>query len=164
MTSNSNIYSHWTPQQAYDKLSAQCAARELCSADIFKHATMHGLTRIQIEPLLQKLKDEKFVDDTRFARMFVKEKFNLYAWGRMKILAALHAKAIDQQICLVALQEIDQQQYLQTLQNIIQNKARIIKTQDQQTKQVQLIRYAASKGYEKELIQHCLRTINNQQK
>ena len=51
-----------------------------------------------------------------------------------------------------ALQQIDEEEYIQALKKIIETKRRLIKEPNQTKLKFKLMSYALSKGYEKDLI------------
>ena len=73
-----------------NRLQAQCSKREYCSSDVFRKAmkAFDG-DREQAERILQSLRDDKFVDDLRYASAFAREKSRLTGWGPAKITYTL---------------------------------------------------------------------------
>ena len=64
-----------------NRLQAQCSKREYCSADIFRKAmTAFNGDRDQAGRLLKDLQDDGFVDDSRYAAAFAREKSRLSGW------------------------------------------------------------------------------------
>ena len=45
---------------------------------------------------MQRLVAERFIDDSRFARLFVRDRLRFASWGERKILMALRQKGIDE--------------------------------------------------------------------
>ena len=81
-----------TEQEALQKLSALCARAEHSSGEMLEKMRRWQLSEDAHERVLDRLIDEKFVDDERFARLFVREKIRFDRWGRRKIEQALYQK------------------------------------------------------------------------
>ena len=90
-----------------DRLQAQCSKREYCSSDVFRKAlkAFDG-DREMAGKILQSLQDDRFVDDSRYAAAFAREKSRLSGWGPAKITYMLAGKGIPRQVVVEALKEI----------------------------------------------------------
>jgi regulatory protein len=74
-------------------------------------------------------------------------------WGRIKIKAALKAKFLPSQSINIALQQIEDEIYIDNLNYLMVRKKReLANEKDSQKKKAKLLRYLASNGYESELI------------
>ena len=76
----------------------------------------------------------------------------LFRSGRQKIAMALRQKSIPQDLIIQALNSIDQEEYLKTLNKIISAKRKTLKNSDEYQNNIKLIRAAVSKGFEIPLI------------
>ena len=81
------------------RLQAQCSRREFCTSDIRAKAlkSMEGDAEAA-DRIVTSLKEDKFVDDLRYASAFAREKASLSGWGAQKITYALICKGIDRQV------------------------------------------------------------------
>ncbi len=106
-----------------------------------------------MEEIIQRLKKENFINEQRFAQAFVHDKFLFNKWGKIKIRNALAAKNIPDSIITEALQTIDEQEYLKTLEKLAKQKLKSLqKETDKQKLKSKILRYLSSKGYEFEKI------------
>lgn len=64
-----------TTQEAFNKAAACCSGAEYCLSDIQKKLDKWGLGAAQQEEVLTRLQAEKFIDEARFCRCFVRDKF-----------------------------------------------------------------------------------------
>ena len=79
-----------------DRLQTQCVKREYCRSDIFRKAlTAFDGDKDAAERLVESLVEDRFVDDSRYAAAFAREKARLSGWGPVKISFALTAKGIQ---------------------------------------------------------------------
>ena len=114
----------------------------------------------QAENILKKLLDDKFVDELRYAKSFVRDKFRLNKWGRIKLEYALRQKKIDEKIIQDALAEIDEKKYFNIVAELLQGKSKTLKDKDPGIIKAKLIRFAQSKGFEYHVIRQALQTIS----
>ena len=63
--------------------------------------------------IVARLVKERYIDDERYARAFVKDKIRYNKWGRRKVQQALWLKHIDSEIQQRVLDEIDEKDYLE---------------------------------------------------
>src|SRR5690606_23380424 len=99
-----------------------------------------------------------FLNEERFARSFVRGKFNQKSWGRIKIRVELKKRKIPAKMIESALSEIDEVNYLQTLENLFEKKKQSLKNERESFKKKAKIRnYLLQKGYESEIIAGLLR-------
>lgn len=134
-------------------MEALCARSEQCSYDIMTKLLRTGLSRDDIDRVMQSLTDKRFVDDVRFAAAYVRDKYRFARWGRRKIAMALRAKRIDSGTVGRALDEaVDQDEYVAVLRDLMRAKARTITEGNSYEGRTKLFRFAASRGYETDLI------------
>jgi regulatory protein len=99
-----------------------------------------------------------FIDEERYCRAFVKDKVVYNKWGRRKVEQALWAKRIPQEIISEALDEVDQENYVDTLRQLLKNKSRSVKASSEYERIQKLIRFAAGRGFTMDVIRQCLNT------
>ena len=95
-------------KQVFDALSAQCAKREYCTADVRRKA----LQRLEFdaaaaEAVVSALVAEGYADDRRYAAAYAREKSALAGWGPVKIRTTLLARGVPREVAVEALGEID---------------------------------------------------------
>lgn len=144
--------------EAKHKIEAWCAYRDRCHDEVYKKLRDYGLDDEDTNALLSHLISYQFLDEQRFANSFVSGKFKLKKWGKIKITAHLKQKRIPAKCISEALNEIDQDEYLQTLHDLAIQKWKEKKGSDFEIK-VKVQRYLAQKGYEQELIYNQLEDI-----
>lgn len=150
-----------TPEQqsAYLKAAAICSRSETCTYNIQEKLKLWGLNEADSILVIGHLKDEKYIDDERFARAYVKDKFRFNHWGRQKIEFMLRARKISQEILELAFEEIEEEGYADELQKLLQEKAKTIKAKDQYDKRNKLMRFAMGRGFESGKIYAALKEL-----
>lgn len=141
-------------ESLYRRASAYCARRETCRGDLEKKFRSAEIEPDLIDRVLDRLEQEKFIDEQRYARAFVHDKAAFARWGRLKIRNALIIKGIDKHLIDIALEEeIDEKTYRQTLRELLSAKLRSLKfdPSDRRASYLaaqKLARFAASRGFE----------------
>ena len=85
-----------TEQEAYLRLTALCAQAEHCEQEMRDKMKRWELNETAQDHVIERLVKERYVDDARYARAFVKDKIRYNKWGRRKVQQALWQKRIDQ--------------------------------------------------------------------
>ena len=116
-----------TEQGAYLQLAQLCARSEHCQYELTEKMRRWGMTEEAQARVMQRLVSERYVDDLRFARAFVKDKILYNKWGRRKVEQALWAKRISDDVRAEVLSEVADEQYLSVLRPLLKQKRRSIK-------------------------------------
>jgi len=133
--------------EAYLKLSTLCAGAEYCEADLRKKMQRWEMPDGAEDAVIAQLIKERFVDEERFARAFVREKFRFNKWGRVRITQELKMKRISQNTIEDALEEIPSDDNLETLKALIESKKKSVKGKSDYEIKCKLIRFALSRGF-----------------
>lgn len=133
---------------AYDKAAFLCSRSEHCTSEIQEKLKQWGLSSEASIPVIEQLIAEKYLDDERFARAYVKDKFRFNHWGKQKIEYMLRAKKINQEILELAFEEIVDEDYSENLLKLITGKAPSLKAKDKYDKRNKLMRFAMGRGFE----------------
>lgn len=129
-----------------------CARSERCTRDTKYFLESIGTNDDDIDEILNRLKKEKFLDELRFARAFVNDKYRFNSWGRKKISYELNAKGVPSEIIGEALEVLDPDEYYEHLKEQLEKKSGSIKGGSYYEKKAKLTRFAAGRGYEMDLI------------
>lgn len=141
------------PDKAFQKMMASCARHEQCSWDIKEKLKKWQLTDSDSDSIISRLEEQKFIDNERFVKAYVKDRSQFNDWGKNKIRYHLQVKRISPELIDDALNSIEDENYSATLEKILQIKLQQIKPVDDKWQaKAKLIRFAASKGFEPELI------------
>ena len=135
-----------------------CSKQERCKHDIRGKLKKYGLKETDIERVLTALKEEKFIDESRFASMFAHDKLRLNKWGRIKIRYMLYHKQISGEIIDEALQKMDQDEYEEILRQELTKKKTSIRSGSPWDIRNKLFGFARQRGFEPDLIKSVLDT------
>ena len=141
---------------AYLTLAALCAQAEHCQWEMLEKMRRWELPEEEQARVMQRLVSERYVDDERYARAFVKDKVRYNKWGRRKVEQALWQKHIDDDFRQRVLDEVDDSEYLAVLKPLLQQKRRSTKAANDYELNQKLVRFAVSRGFTFDIIRQCL--------
>ena len=139
-------------QEALSYTMDLCSRQEKCSSEIREKLRKFKLPGAHIEKVLQTLMKERFIDESRYAGMFVRDKLRFNRWGRIKIRYMLLAKQIPEEIIRDAIDGIDDQNYLEILKEELIKKRHQIKDNNPFNVRNKLARFGQQRGFESGLI------------
>lgn len=129
-----------------DKMRRLCSRREYCVSDIRTKLMKELEGDVQkVETALTKLKEERYVDDLRYATAYARDKAAISGWGTTKIRYMLSAKGVAKDVVTEALNEVDEGKASSRLKKLLENKYKSLKD-DPQWK-IKLLRFALGRGY-----------------
>ena len=148
-------------QEAYLQLAALCAQAEHCQQEMRDKMKRWNIDETAQNHVIARLVKERYIDDERFARAFVKDKIRYNKWGRRKVQQALWMKRIDDEIQQRVLDEIDDKEYLDVLRPLLKQKRKSIKADSDYELNQKLVRFALGRGFTFDLIRQCLDVDDN---
>lgn len=148
-----------TLQQAMNRAAALCARCEQAPNDIREKLLKWGLSAPDASRLLQDLIGQGFLDEQRFARAYVKDKFAFNGWGKIKIAHQLRLKGIPIEAINEAMASIDPDAYRQRLVELLRAKWTSVKDREPRAAWAAMMRFAASRGFEAPLANECIQEV-----
>lgn len=148
-----------TEQDIFARIARICSRSEECSSDVRKKIKELGADDELREKILQRLVEEKFVDDDRYVRAYVRDKFRINKWGKVKMRYYLKMKGLPEDIIEAGFEEIDPDEYTSLLVKTMKEKAKSVKKSNKFEKMGQVIRFAQGRGFEPELIHRYLNSV-----
>jgi regulatory protein len=129
-----------------------CSKSEKCIFDIESKLKLRELDEVDIKKIIEILVSQNYIDEARFAKYYARDKFKFQKWGKIKIKAMLKAKKISNSNINLGLIEINDDIYEKVLEEIIGKKLKTLKFTEEYDRNVKIIRFALSKGFENEII------------
>lgn len=145
-----------TEQEAYLQLAAVCAQAEHCPQEMRDKMTRWGVDPEAQERVVARLVKERYIDEERYARAFVKDKIRYQKWGRRKVQQGLWQKRIPDEIQQQVLSEMDDEAYLSILRPLLKQKRKTTKAQSDYELNQKLVRFALGRGFTFDIIRQCL--------
>ena len=138
--------------EALNKAAAYCTLCERCISEVKSKLDAWGVNYSSQQTIIDRLIDEKFIDEKRYCMAFVNDKLRFNHWGRIKIQAKLREKKLPRDLISEALENIDDEEYNNILLTLIKNKSREAGNIEEYKKREKVLRFAASRGFEPSLI------------
>lgn len=148
-----------SPEQALTALMRLAARSEKSSGDALRLMQNWGVDPSARQGVLQRLIDDKFIDDRRYAEAFVRDKMRFSGWGVFKLRAALRNKGISTDIVEDVLRMLDSNNMADRLRERLERKMRTTKYTTRYDLKTKLMRYGASLGYDFESVGDVVDTL-----
>jgi regulatory protein len=145
--------------KALSRMANLCARREYCVFDIETKLQRYNLENDIIKSIIAKLKNEKYIDELRFTRSFIRDKIRFNKWGRTKILYTLRQKRVPENIVNEAFLDFTDNDLNDSLQELLEAKWNTIKGNSDYEKQTKLIRFGLSRGFDMANILQCIKKL-----
>lgn len=142
--------------EAKKKITAYCVYQERCQKEVRDKLYSYGLSSEDVEKLLTAMILEGFLNEERFARAFVRGKFRLKKWGRVRIRKELQFRMLNEKCISLGMQEIDEEDYKDALVFLAERKSLNTVEKDPLIKRKKLNQYLVYKGFESEAIRETL--------
>jgi regulatory protein len=142
----------YTVDEATKILEGYCAYQERCHKEVEQKLYDLNMIPEAKEQIILHLLQHNFLNEERYSRAFVRGKFSIKKWGKVKIITGLKFKGISPYNINSGLQEINQEDYLKTLLVVAEKKIELIKEPNAYKKRTKLASFLISKGFESELV------------
>ncbi len=146
-------------EQALAKLQRYCVYQDRCHQEVRSKLLDLGIYGEDLEFIIAELISENFLNEERYACSYARGKHRIKKWGRVRIRQELRRRNISAYCMKKAMQEIEEEDYLGTLEQLLTKKAALIKEKDLFRKRAKLASYAIHKGYESQLIWDSLKKV-----
>ncbi|MEZ4829679.1 MAG: regulatory protein RecX [Bacteroidia bacterium] len=131
------------------KIYQYCAYQDRSTAEVRKKLTEWDVSREEQENIIAHLEAERFLDEERFTRSFVRGKFFHKSWGRTKIRHELRLRTIPAAVIeRVMNQEIPPETYQQTIETLITRKRSEYRSDSPEKQKEKIFRFLLQKGFE----------------
>lgn len=150
-----------TVSQALSRAAALCSRSEQAPADIRQKLLGWGLNANDASQVLTQLVEQGFIDEKRYARAFVNDRFAFNGWGKIKIAYQLRIKGIPAETAQEALALIDEQEYHDRLVELLRAKWRTVGDREPTAAIAAMMRFAASRGFETQLAYQCIKEVTH---
>lgn len=143
-------------KSALNKAMYLCSKREYCREEIRQKLVSWDVSNSDSEKILDSLVAERFIDESRYANAFTRDKFKYNKWGKVKIASQLKLKRIPKDIISESLGGIDHDAYVLLLKDLLTAQKKRIKANSEYELKGKLLRFALSKGFESSLVYEIL--------
>ncbi|MFC5047971.1 regulatory protein RecX [Aquimarina hainanensis] len=141
-----------TVAEAIKKLEHYCAYQERCHQEVEKKIATYSLIPEAKEKIILHLLAHNYLNEERFAKSFARGKFSIKKWGKNRITQELKIRHISTRNITTALSDIENSEYLKTLNELAIKKLDTIKETDKFKKRKKLADYLLYRGWESHLV------------
>jgi regulatory protein len=135
------------------KIAKFCAYQERSHQQVRAKLKDLGVNGDDAEEAIVWLIEENFLNEERFAKAFCTGKFRHNDWGKIKIKHELKQLGVSEYCIKNGLNEIEDEEYLVTIQKLIQSKLhQLEKETNLYIKKQKTMAFLVQKGYESNLI------------
>lgn len=139
-------------KEALIKAANFCAYQERTHKEVRQRLAELAVIGDESEAIIAWLIENNYLNEERFARIFAGSKFRQKKWGRIKIRQELKMRGVSDYCLKAGMSEIDGDDYMITLQEIIEKKSREIKDSNKLIIKQKLVKFALSRGFENDLV------------
>jgi len=152
-------------EQALQKAKHYCGYQERSHYEVREKLYALGMHKQQVEELISQLIEENYLNEERFAIEFAGGKFRMKQWGRVKIKYELKQKRVSEYCIKKALKQIDEDDYLKSLNTLAKKKWNSIKGDgvNHFVKMSKTTTYLMQKGFETDLIQAAIALLRKEE-
>ncbi|WP_136482082.1 regulatory protein RecX [Cognatitamlana onchidii] len=149
----------YTLQEAIRKLEQYCAYQERCHQEVRQKLEALNMIPEAIDVVIVHLLEHNFLNESRFAKTFVRGKFNIKGWGKQRLKLELKRRFISEYNIGAALAEIEETEYLDIFYTISQKKIQSMRETNVLKKRQRFINYFLYRGWESHLVYEMANTI-----
>lgn len=129
-----------------------CVYQDRCHYEVEQKMREFLLIPEAKDEILLYLMKENYLNEERFTRSYIRGKFNIKNWGRIKIKIHLKQKGISEKLISKCMDEIDEDDYRKIILQIWNNYYERQKGLKDYQKKSKTIHYLISRGFEYEEI------------
>lgn len=143
---------NFTVNEIEQKLKRYCSYQDRCHNEVEKKLKEFDLIEEAKNKILFNLINENYLNESRFSENFVRGKFKIKNWGKIKIVQELKSRNISDINIKRGLMEIDEVEYKNKLENIFNKKLSSLGNQSVINKKKKIFSYLSYRGWETNLI------------
>ena len=142
----------YTINEAKKKVERYCAYQERCHLEVITKLRTMRMIPAAIDLITTHLIENDFLNEERFSRSYARGKFNIKNWGKGKIVSELKRRNISKFNIKLALEEIDEKDYLEKLDHLARKRLTQITERNLQKRRKKLTDYLLYRGWEVNLV------------
>lgn len=140
-------------KEIYRKIASFCSYQDRCKQEVVTRLNDWDVPQEMVSTILGLLQDEKYLDEERYVKSFVRGKFEYKKWGRWKIRMILRQKGIAEQQIKDGLTVIEPDRYDEVIIQLLKAKIKSVKAENEWVLKQKLLASMAAKGFEPEIVQ-----------
>ena len=149
----------YTVEEAKRKLEKYCIYQDRCHKEIEQKIFEMGMIEEAKNMIILHLMEHDFVNEERFSKSYARGKFRIKKWGKQRIIRELKFRNISDYNITSALKEIDEEEYLKTLENLAQKKMANISEKNPYKKSQKITNFLLYRGFENNLVYEVVKEL-----
>ncbi|MBT4959220.1 MAG: recombinase RecX [Flavobacteriaceae bacterium] len=141
-----------TLKEIEGKLQYYCSYQDRCHKEVIAKLKTFGVKSNESNQIISNLIKENYLNESRFSKSFVRGKFNIKNWGKVRIINELKFRNISPYNITLGLNEIDDQDYMKKLEDIFNKKLSSLSNLSSPLKKKKIISYLLYRGWESNLV------------
>ena len=141
-----------TLKEIESKLQHYCSYQDRCHKEVIAKLKTFGVKSNESNQIISNLIKENYLNESRFSKSFVRGKFNIKNWGKVRIINELKFRNISPYNITLGLNEIDDQDYMKKLEDIFNKKLSSLSNLSSPLKKKKIISYLLYRGWESNLV------------
>ena len=141
-----------TTKQIESKLQYYCSYQDRCHKEVIEKLKTFNIKSNESNEIISNLIKDNYLNESRFSENFVRGKFKIKNWGKVRIVRELKQRNISRYNINLGLKEIDSQEYQNKFDEIFKNKLSSLNNLNKTIKKKKIISYLLYRGWESNLI------------
>jgi regulatory protein len=141
-----------TTKQIESKLQYYCSYQDRCHKEVIEKLKTFNIKSNESNEIISNLIKDNYLNESRFSENFVRGKFKIKNWGKVRIVRELKQRNISRYNINLGLKKIDSQEYQNKLDEIFKNKLSSLENLNKTIKKKKIISYLLYRGWESNLI------------
>tara|TARA_B100001250_G_scaffold360813_1_gene338542 strand:- start:200 stop:664 length:465 start_codon:yes stop_codon:yes gene_type:complete len=141
-----------TLKEIEKKLQHYCSYQDRCHKEVIEKLKTYKIKSSDINQIISNLINANFLNESRFSKSFVRGKFNIKNWGKVRIQNELKKRNISSYNISLGMKEIDEIKYYKKLDYIFNKKLSSLDGINTLSKKKKIISYLTYRGWESNLI------------
>jgi regulatory protein len=151
----------YTLEEARKKLEKYCIYQDRCHKEIEQKLYEMNMIEEAKNIIILHLIEHNFVNEERFSKSYARGKFRIKKWGKQRIIRELKSRRISDYNIKSGLKEINEEDYLKTLEALTQNKIDTVLEKNSYKKSQKVTNFLLYRGFENNLVYDMVRELMN---
>ena len=141
-----------TLKEIEGKLQYYCSYQDRCHKEVTEKLKTFNVKQHESNQIISNLINDNYLNESRFSESFVRGKFKIKNWGKIRIISELKRRNISPYNITLGLKEVEDQDYLNKFEEIFKKKLSSLNNLSSDVKKKKIISYLQYRGWESNLI------------
>ena len=141
-----------TLKEREGKLQYYCSYQDRCHKEVTEKLKTFNVKQHESNQIISNLINDNYLNESRFSESFVRGKFKIKNWGKIRIISELKRRNISPYNITLGLKEVEDQDYLNKFEEIFKKKLSSLSNLSSDVKKKKIISYLQYRGWESNLI------------